>query len=179
MTDEEKIILENQNLIYFVLKKMNLFEQSEELFDLGMIGLVKGAKNYDSSKGLPSTYLYICIRSEIQTYIRKKRHNTISLSTELGENLTLEDVIADSNNFEEDIEYRDLLDKIYQKFYLLKETEKECLSYYFGLFNQKKETQMKISKRLNISTKTVNDNIKKAINKLRMAMIKDGMGKII
>lgn len=178
MTNEE-FILENQNLIYFTLKKMGLLEQKEELFDLGMIGLIKGTKTYDSSKGTPSTHLYFSIRKEIQTYTRKKRHQTISLATELGENFLLEDVIADSHNFEEDVEYRDLLDKIYQKFYLLKETEKECLIHYFGLFNQKKETQMEIAKRLNISIKTVNDNIKKAMNKLRMAMIKDGMGKTI
>ena len=60
----EKEIFENENLIYFVLKQKNL--SPEEFYDLGMIGLIKGIKSFDPSKGYArSTYLVACIKNEI------------------------------------------------------------------------------------------------------------------
>ena len=58
MLTKEKLILDNINLIYMVLKKYNLYNQLDEYYDIGMIGLVKGANTYSGDKGYKtSTYL--------------------------------------------------------------------------------------------------------------------------
>ena len=38
---EEQVILDNINLVYLVLKQMNLYKEYEEWFDVGVIGLKK------------------------------------------------------------------------------------------------------------------------------------------
>ena len=70
---DEKLVLDNVNLIYLVLKKLGLYNNHEEYFDLGMIGLVKGAKTFNKELGYnASTYLYRCIYNEIYCHLRKK-----------------------------------------------------------------------------------------------------------
>ena len=50
MFDENKLILENINLVYHILKKMGLYDKLDEYYDIGIIGLVKASKKYDKSK---------------------------------------------------------------------------------------------------------------------------------
>ena len=51
MLIKEKLILDNINLIYMVLKRYNLYNQLDEYYDIGMIGLVKGANTFSEDKG--------------------------------------------------------------------------------------------------------------------------------
>ena len=66
---------DNLNLIYFVLKQLNMYNKDgiDEYFDVGMLGLVKGLKTYSESKGAVSTYLVKCIRNEIGIELRNQR----------------------------------------------------------------------------------------------------------
>lgn len=173
MTKEE-IVLKNQNLVYFVLNKMCIFDlqEREDLFDLGMIGLIKGLKTYDETKGALSTYLFICIRSSIQTYIRKKRCKTISLNEPLYEDVFLEDTISDGTCFEKDIERKLYLE---DKMKVLSDREKDCLIRNYGLFGHKKETQEQLAKRFNVSQNMISQIIKIAINKLRVNVIREDL----
>ena len=69
MLIKEKLILDNINLIYMVLKRYNLYNQLDEYYDIGMIGLVKGANSFSEDKGYKvSTYLTSCITYEILNY---------------------------------------------------------------------------------------------------------------
>lgn len=93
---------DNLNLIYFVLKQLNIYNRNgiDEYFDVGMLGLVKGLKTYTESKGSLSTYLVNCIKNEILMEMRNqkagKRNNgakPISINTPTTDNLTIEDTI--------------------------------------------------------------------------------------
>lgn len=69
---EEQMILENLNLVYFILKQMGLYKDKEEWFDVGIIGLIKGIKGYNPDYGLAlSTFVCRCIKNEILIEIRK------------------------------------------------------------------------------------------------------------
>lgn len=157
---EEKLILENQNLIYVVLKKLNLYNQREEYFDLGMIGLVKGVKSYDKNKGYKlSTYLNVCIKNEILMFLRKRRINCLSLETNITENLKIKDVIEDDNLNLDRFIYNNLYEAIHN------------LSFndllLFELYYVNNLTQLEISKKLNCSQVQVSRKLKNIYKKLK------------
>ena len=52
----EEELMKNERLIFYVLKKMNLLHEADELYDIALIGMVKAIDKYDSSKGKLSTY---------------------------------------------------------------------------------------------------------------------------
>ena len=161
---EEKLILENINLIYYVLKKINLYNQREDFFDLGLIGLIKGVKSFDYKKGVKlNTYLYTCIKNEILIYQRKKRIKCISLNEDIGDNLKLEDALQSNYDVERDAETNikiEILNKTIKNF---SSDEKEL----FNLFYIKKITQKKIGFLTNQSQANVCRKIKKLNNKLK------------
>lgn len=69
---EEKIILENKNLIYSISNYFSNYKSKEDLFQVGCIGLIKAYNNYDSSKGVKfSTYAYSYILGEMKRYVRE------------------------------------------------------------------------------------------------------------
>ena len=164
MTRDE-IILNNRGIVGYVIKKMGLINQFDELFDLGLIGLIKAADTWDKSKCTFMTYAYACVRNEIGMYMRKQKYQTISLETPITDNLKLEDTIKDDYNFEEEIIENDLIVRIKKEIINLNSKEQECLIRYFGLFGFKKQTMMNIAKHLNISQSYVTRIIQKAIKK--------------
>lgn len=69
---EEKIILENKNLIYSISNYFSNYKSKEDLFQVGCIGLLNAYNNYDSSKGVKfSTYAYSYILGEMKRYVRE------------------------------------------------------------------------------------------------------------
>ena len=50
--NKNDLVLDNTNLIYYVLQKMNLYNQREYYYDIGMMGLVKAASTFDPNKRL-------------------------------------------------------------------------------------------------------------------------------
>lgn len=157
---EEKMILENQNLIYSVLKKLNLYHQHEEYFDLGMIGLVKGVKSFDKNKGYKlSTYLTTCIRNEILMFLRKRRINCLSLEDNVNENFKIKDTIKSNDNVLEKIMTKDLNMAINK----LSFDDLSLLELYY--INNL--TQLEISKKLKCSQAQVSRKIKNIHKKLR------------
>lgn len=79
-TDNEKIekmIKENEKLIYFVYNKLskNVYTKrnEDELCGAGLVGLWKGCKTYDESKKMKlSTYLCKCIKNEMLQFLRSQ-----------------------------------------------------------------------------------------------------------
>lgn len=69
----------NMNLVYLVLRQMNLVSDNEfeDLVQEGSLGLVKACNTYDPSKGFKfSTYACICIRNNILMYLRTRRRQS-------------------------------------------------------------------------------------------------------
>lgn len=173
--NRDEIILNNQNLIYFVLKKLNLYEEHQELFDLGMIGLIKGVDSYKEEKGTLSTYLCRCIYNNILMNFRKKRPITISYEEIIYDNITLADTLTDNHDFTTDIEKNDDLNRIYLSMNNLTKKEKDILIKYFGLFNTKKYRQSEIAKLYNHSQSYIARIINKSIKKIRKEVLHENI----
>lgn len=176
MTNEqEKIVLENENLIYVVLKKYHLYNERDEYYDLGMIGLCKGAKTFDSSRNIKiSTYLVRCITNEIFIYLRKKRPETISLDTDIEENLTLESVIKDNSiDIERDLIMETEIKKINEIIKSLPDNEKKLICHLYNLNGYKKMTQIELAKHFNISQTQISRTKNRVIRKIREQLKED------
>ena len=178
MLTKEKLILDNINLIYMVLKRYNLYNQLDEYYDIGMIGLVKGANTYSGDKGYKtSTYLTSCITNEILAYKRKqsmqKRGNgiqDISIYTQINDNgkeLYLLDVIPSKENIEDNIIKKEKLELIYKKILDLNERDKFIICSTYGLLSHKELNQNQIAERTNITQCQVSRIIKKFIKECK------------
>ena len=77
------MIKNNQNLIYSIISCFSGFQDREDLFQVGCIGLIKAYKNYDKSfKTKFSSYAYPYIMGEIRKYIREDK--SIKVSREIS-----------------------------------------------------------------------------------------------
>ena len=174
--NKEKLILDNIGLIYMVLKKYNLYKYADEYFDVGMIGLVYGAKTFDASKGYKvSTYLTTCIANEIKKYLRfqnvKKRNNgikDISIYTLVGKDEKyLLDVIPSNENIEENTIKKEQLEFMYKEIFKLSDRDKFIICSTHGLLGYKELTQIEIAKELGVSRRLVIRRVKKFVENVR------------
>lgn len=175
--NEEKMVLDNLNLVYFIIKKMNLYNQLEEWIDVGTIGLIKGVKTYKQDKGFKlSTYLTRCIRNEILQEIRnlntdkrKANLNTISLDKEIYNNekddaICLIDTLPSKENVEYEVIKNDAMKDILKG---LNDKEKYVLVNSYGLFGKKEIRQNDLAKQLNLSQAQVSRILNNAIQKIK------------
>lgn len=120
--DKEHLVLENQKLVHYLVLKLGITQKSSEYNDFvstGMIGLVKAAITFDSSKNFAfSTYASRCINNELFKHYRKanKYANDISIDEPIsndgeGNELTLGDITAhsDSNFVDELVNKEDFI----------------------------------------------------------------------
>ena len=163
---------DNINLIYFVLKQLNMYNKDgiDEYFDVGMLGLVKGLKTYSESKGVISTYLVKCIRNEIVMELRNqktgKRNNgvkPISINTPTTDNLTIEDTIKSNFDMLESIIKKERIKELGVAINTLKPVEKRVIIDIY--FNNKK--QKEIQEEIGAKQSYVSRVRTRAINKLR------------
>jgi RNA polymerase sigma-B factor len=72
----KKLIFDNLDLVIPVVKKaLKNNEIFEDLMQVGYIGLIKAAENFEPDKGVQfSTYATYCIDGEIKHYLRDKSH---------------------------------------------------------------------------------------------------------
>lgn len=97
----------NEKLVWDVIHKMNC-EPTEDLYQVGSIGLINAIRQFDASKGFKfSTYASTCIRNEILRSVRGKKLTTIELTPHVMEN-----TIESTSNDDYDMS-NDLLDLIY------------------------------------------------------------------
>ena len=163
---------DNINLIYFVLKQLNIYNRNgiDEYFDVGMIGLTKGLQTYTESKGSLSNYLVNCIKNEILMELRNqktgKRNNgvkPISINTPTTDNLTIEDTIK--SNFDM-LEYEIKNERIKElgiAINTLKPVEKRVIIDIY--FNNK--TQLEIAEEIGVRQSYISRIKTKAIRKLK------------
>lgn len=185
MENRDDLILKNTKLIYYVLSKLNVFDKSEELYDIGMIGLVKAANTYDYSSGYTfTTYAYTVIRHEITKYVtlecnnvRKANYNTISLYiTAVNDNdckIMLEETIPSDFNMEADLIYKEDVRKLYEALEKLPIKYKYVLIYRYGLYGKDKKKQEELAKILNVSKTTIGNYTRRGVELLRILMEED------
>lgn len=69
-----RIILENQNLVYKLAHTFEKYSNKEDLFQVGVMGILKAYEKFDSSFGVKfTTYAYPYILGEMRKFIREDR----------------------------------------------------------------------------------------------------------
>lgn len=178
--DEEarNILIErNLRLVAHVCKKYATANvEQDDLISIGTIGLIKGIKSFNSSKGVRlATYVSRCIENEVLMHLRaiKKINSEVSLEDTIGKDkddntVSLQEVINTSEkSIEDEVDLKFKVKKLYQKMKeVLKDREKLILEMRFGLDGTKPKTQNQIAKYLGISRSYVSRIETKAINKL-------------
>lgn len=175
----DDLILQNIGLVKFVVKKFNVNQyEYEDYISLGTIGLIKALDSFDASKkNRFSTYAHMCILNEILNYIKKdkKRINSISIATVIAtdkndNDLTIEDMLANSENIEEtiikEVYVLELLDGLTDK-------ERNIMCYKYGLEDKKIKTQKEVAKKLNLSQGHIARIEKSIIRKLHQKYKKE------
>lgn len=163
---------DNINLIYFVLKQLNIYNRNgiDEYFDIGLLGLTKGLQTYTESKGAVSTYLVNCIKNEILMEMRNqkagKRNNgakPISINTPTTDNLTIEDTIKSDFDMLESTIKKERIKELGVAINALKPIEKRVIIDIY--FNNK--TQLEIAEEIGVRQSYISRIKTKAIRKLR------------
>lgn len=71
---KEQVVLNNTGIVVIALKSLNLNPLDEDLFSIGLIGVVKAVNTFNPDKGFTfSTYATRIVRNEILMTFRKKR----------------------------------------------------------------------------------------------------------
>lgn len=134
-----KLVLDNENLVYYVIKKLNLYKYLDELYDIGMIGLCKAARSFDSEFNTKfSTYAIYCIRNEIYCYNRKKNnnmwYNIDSLDIIIDNNRTTAvDLVKDCTNIENSVIEKETYKELYNAIRQLSDVEQFVINHTYGL----------------------------------------------
>ncbi len=172
----------NLRLVAHIVKKYQTTERStEDLLSIGTIGLIKAVNTYDISKGSRlATYASRCIENELLMRLRQERKESREISLfepigtdKEGNEINLMDIIKnDEENILIDIIHNDNLNyvsKIFNK--VLDEREQKIIAMRYGLFGNKELTQKETAKKLAISRSYVSRIEKKALLKLRNALL--------
>lgn len=162
---KEQVILNNQGMVGLVLKQLKLNPLDEDMYAIGLIGLMKTVNTFNTDKGVKfSAYATPIIRNEILMSFRKKRIiPAFSLDEpyqlDSGDEVFRADVIADSKRFEEDV----IADSIYKEIMnLLSDREREIIS-----LKMDGKTQNEIAGICGISQAQVSRIIKAAYKKCK------------
>lgn len=173
LTEEQKqMVLDNQALVGFVIKKYNLKGDFQELFSIGVFGLIKAVATYNKDKTKFSTYAMVCIRNEIFMSYRdeKKGGAKVSLdrpirnSKDDSDGILLQNVLLDLklDFFENILRREEFIEILVYMIIFLENRQKSILLYQMG-----NKTQYWIAKRLGISQAQVSRVEQKAICKIK------------
>ena len=177
---EAKNILIERNLrlvAHIVKKYQGAPEELDDLISIGPIGLIKAVHTFDAKKASRlSTYAARCIDNELLMYFRskKKTNREVSLYDPIGTDkegneISLLDVI-ETEPVDVVKEYSLKQDTVLLYHLLpdiLTQREQDVLTFRYGLYGQREQTQREIAKRLNISRSYVSRIEKNALMKLR------------
>lgn len=184
LTAKSSLIEHNMRLVAHVAKKYyGSGEDPEDLVSIGTIGLLKAVDTYDGTKGYKLvTYAARCIDNELLMYFRgrRKQAKDVSLfepigSDKEGNQISLYDIleqepmdIAAMMDQQNDLlRLRDILPQV------LNAREQEIICKRYGIGRRSAATQKEIAGQLGISRSYVSRIEKRALEKLRGALLKN------
>ncbi|MBE3555995.1 MAG: RNA polymerase sporulation sigma factor SigK [Firmicutes bacterium] len=180
------LIEHNLRLVAHIVKKYgNTRTDTDDLIQIGTIGLIKAVDTYEPNKGTKlATYAARCIENEILMHLRAIKHSRqdVSLNDPIGmdaegNEITLEDILsADDENVPEIVEVLINSAEIQERLKTLEPREQEILIERFGLGGQEEKTQREIAKRMGISRSYVSRIEKRALTKLWRALLEAPRG---
>lgn len=162
---KEQVVLNNAGMVGIALKSLNLNLLDEDLYSIGIIGVVKAVNTFNPDKGFAfSTYATQIIRNEILATFRKKRIIPVfSLDEphqlENGESVNFSEMIADSSRFEEEVIADMQIKQIFSK---LSDREKKIIS-----LSMDGKTQREIAEILGLTQSYISRIIKSIYKKWR------------
>lgn len=175
-----KLIEHNLRLVAHIVKKYdNTGEDLDDLISIGTIGLIKGVKTYNSSKGTKlATYAARCIENEILMHLRstKRSRNEAYLEEPIGVDKEGNEItLLDTLPSEEEAIYQQVervlqQAKLQELMELLSRRERLVLELRYGLIDGVRATQREIARELKISRSYVSRIEKRAIQKLMKAL---------
>ncbi len=130
MTREE-LFIDYTNLAYKIANKyVGVYpNEREDIYQVALMGLWKATEHFDENRGYAfSTFATRVITNEIFIYFRhlKKNSNTKSIYTPIADNLCVEDVLKDENDYIEEVE--ECIDLIRVKEIVDKELEQKTMN---------------------------------------------------
>lgn len=82
MDEELDKIIEYENIVYGIINRYNGYQDRDDLYQVGMIGLMKASKNYIPNDNCKfSTYAYKYVLGEITKYMRENNSLKVSRDT--------------------------------------------------------------------------------------------------
>lgn len=144
---QQKLVTENCNFIYWVIRKLNL--PIDDYYGIAAIGLCKAARTFDiTQRANFSTYAYICMENELKMALRKERRymkyglSFVSIEQQTCENLTIGDLLISYENCESTVKANLFIEHLNKLSHLEKSVLKMSLQGY---------KQKEIARFLNIS----------------------------
>lgn len=109
MTDREQKIMDNMNLVHYIVHKhFPQYITNQDAIQNGYVGLIKAVDSFDESTGNTfSTYASRCIFNEIAINLRKQNkyakdislHTVLANSDRRDDSLTIEDILAYEDDY--------------------------------------------------------------------------------
>ena len=174
------LIEHNLRLVAYVLKQFgDNEEKNEDLFSIGMIGLIKAIDTFKPRHGAKlSTYAIPCIRNEILMDYRKAKGKSSETSLfkpigqdDSGDELSMIDrLMADNKPIPDQIIYNEEHRLLHQNVEKLPVRHRQVLQMRYGLRNSLTRSQQEVADRLGISRSYVSRIEKKALELLNHGM---------
>ena len=149
----------------YIKNNSNLGLEYDDLYQEGMIGVLKALDDYDENNTLFYTYASLCAKREMDKvllYYKRKKHMILNESVSLNQkidnesNLLLEELIASDYNLEKEYESYDLYQKLMNYKYDLDLLDSSILELKINGFSSRE-----ISRLLDISYKSVDYRMRK------------------
>ncbi len=178
------LVEHNLRLVAHIIKKYyTQSEETDDLISIGTIGLIKGINTFRRDRGVRlTTYASRCIENEILMHFRRERKSAldISLSDAIETDddsggLSLLDVVSQEQDLAEQICENELCARLRGEIArTLDEREARIITLRYGLDGGEGRTQRETAKLCSISRSYVSRLEKRALEKLRRAMERDG-----
>lgn len=176
------LIERNMKLVESIVRNKFLDSgfELEELFEIGMIGLVKAIDSFDIElNNKISTYASKCIQNEILMYMRKNKNNIDIFSLDapivcdLDNLITFGELLEDDKiDLENDMIKLELERNIIRLvFNVLDDREKRILMMYYGFKNNKLYNHEEIAVELNVHRATVTKIITRSLKKIKQEIL--------
>lgn len=178
---KEKEILDNLGLVYKAMKdlhcKSDTQDTLEDLFQIGVIGLIKGVNDYKEERNTQKSTFYVtCIKSQLKRYFQHKTRKArnegtpdLSLNYEIqnDEKCELLDLIPSDYNLEDEIIIKEKIEQLNKALNKLKSRKYKVFIFeYFGI-NNSPLSFTEIAKKYGVSRQCVQQSIKRGLNHLR------------
>lgn len=177
------IIERNLRLIRYIINKYfkEVPIEEEELFSIGMIGLIKSVDTFNLTKKTKfPTYASKCIYNEILMFLKKEQKHTLDISMESSttylkddEELLLKNTIKDERiNIPEEYEAKEEYELIRDLIELLPERDKQIIKLYFGFIDNKPKTQPEIANMYGVNQSLISRRITKSLEIITLELEK-------